>query len=98
MSKYDIIVDGMEAQLRPPTIGMVPYAPKVIPLTTGVDMLVREATRDEIAMKKMLEAEGYKRTAVAVEVNLEIVPKTAYDTRVLQEDDAIEVVKFMGGG
>ena len=50
MSKYDIIVDGMEAQLRPPTIGMVPYAPKVIPLTTGEDMLVREATRDEIAM------------------------------------------------
>lgn len=47
---------------------------------------------------EMLEAEGYKRTAVAVEVNLEIVPKTAYDTRVLQEDDAIEVVKFMGGG
>ena len=50
------------------------------------------------SVAEMLEAEGYKRTAVAVEVNLEIVPKTAYDTRVLQEDDAIEVVKFMGGG
>ena len=50
MSKYDIIVDEMEAKLRPPTIGLVPYAPKVIPLTTGEDMLVREATRDEIAM------------------------------------------------
>ncbi|MDO4572589.1 MAG: hypothetical protein Q4C13_04405 [Clostridia bacterium] len=50
MSKYDIIVDEMEAKLRPPTVGMVPYAPKVIPLTTGEDMLVREATRDEIAM------------------------------------------------
>ncbi len=50
MDKYDIIVDEMEAKLRPPTIGMVPYAPKVIPLTTGDDMLVREATRDEIAM------------------------------------------------
>ena len=51
-----------------------------------------------MTVAEMLEAEGYKRTAVAVEVNLEIVPKTAYDTRVLQEDDAIEVVKFMGGG
>ncbi len=50
MSKYDIIVDQMEAKLRPPTNGMVPYAPKVIPLTTGDDMLVREATREEIAM------------------------------------------------
>lgn len=51
-----------------------------------------------MTVAEMLEAEGYKRTAVAVEVNLEIVPKTVYDTRVLQEDDAIEVVKFMGGG
>ena len=51
-----------------------------------------------MTVAEMLEAQGYKKTAVAVEVNLEIVPKTAYDTRVLQEDDAIEVVKFMGGG
>ena len=51
-----------------------------------------------MTVAEMLEEEGYKKTAVAVEVNLEIVPKTAYDTRVLQEDDAIEVVKFMGGG
>ena len=36
-----------------------------------------------MTVAEMLEAEGYKRTAVAVEVNLEIVPKTAYDTRVL---------------
>ena len=50
MSKYDIIVDEMEAKLRPPTIGMKTYEPKVIPLTTGEDMLVREATRDEIQM------------------------------------------------
>lgn len=34
-----------------------------------------------MTVAEMLEAEGYKRTAVAVEVNLEIVPKTAYDTR-----------------
>ena len=50
MSKYDIIVDEMEAKLRPPTIGMKTYTPKVITLTTGEDMLVREATRDEIQM------------------------------------------------
>lgn len=44
------IIDKMEAQLRPPTIGMKPYEPKVIPLTTGEDMLVREATWDEIPL------------------------------------------------
>ena len=30
-----------------------------------------------MTVAEMLEAEGYKRTAVAVEVNLEIVPITA---------------------
>ncbi len=48
--KYDIVVDAMEAKLRPPTIGMKPYEPKVIPLTTGDDMLVREATREELML------------------------------------------------
>lgn len=44
------IIDKMEQQLRPPTIGLKPYEPKVIPLTTGEDMLVREATWDEIPL------------------------------------------------
>ena len=50
MGKYDILVDEMEAKLRPPTIGLKPYEAKVIPLTTGEDMLVRTATREEIEM------------------------------------------------
>ena len=29
---------------------------------------------------------------------MEIVPKAAYDTTVLKEEDVIEVVRFMGGG
>ena len=44
------IIDKNEQQLRPPTIGMKPYEPKIIPLTTGEDMLVREATWDEIPL------------------------------------------------
>ena len=50
MGKYDILVDEMEAKLRPPTIGLKPYEAKVIPLTTGEDMLVRTATREEAEM------------------------------------------------
>lgn len=44
------IIDKMEQQLRPPTIGLKPYAPKVIPLITGEDMLVREVTLEEIPL------------------------------------------------
>ncbi len=45
-----MVIDEMEKKLRPPTIGMRPYTPKVIPLTTGEDMLVREVTMDEIPL------------------------------------------------
>lgn len=44
------IIDKMELQLRPPTVGMKPYEAKVIPLTSGEDMLVREATWEEIPL------------------------------------------------
>ena len=35
---------------------------------------------------------------VAVERNLEIVPKSAYVTTMLKENDKIEIVHFIGGG
>lgn len=37
-------------------------------------------------------------TRVAVEVNLEIVPKAAYTEQTLQDGDTIEIVHFVGGG
>ncbi|MCQ2417276.1 MAG: sulfur carrier protein ThiS [Oscillospiraceae bacterium] len=41
---------------------------------------------------------GWKCNQVAVERNLEIVPKTAYGDTVVQDGDSIEIVCFMGGG
>ena len=38
------------------------------------------------------------QTAVAVELNLQVQPKTAFAARVLQADDRIEVVSLVGGG
>ena len=35
---------------------------------------------------------------VAVERNLEIVPKSAYVTTMLEENDKVEIVHFIGGG
>lgn len=35
---------------------------------------------------------------VAVELNLEILPKPDYATTVLQDGDRIEIVQFVGGG
>ena len=35
---------------------------------------------------------------VAIELNLEIVPRSAYATTLLSERDQIEIVHFIGGG
>jgi sulfur carrier protein len=35
---------------------------------------------------------------VAVELNLEILPKADYATTTLQDGDRIEIVQFVGGG
>lgn len=41
---------------------------------------------------------GLDARKVAVERNLEIVPRSAYGATVLAEGDRIEIVHFIGGG
>lgn len=41
---------------------------------------------------------GLQGRRVAMEVNLEIVPRTTFDAHVLREGDRIEVVHAIGGG
>ena len=45
-----------------------------------------------------LSGTEYDPARIAVERNGEIVPKAQYRTTVLEEDDVIEVVSFVGGG
>ena len=47
---------------------------------------------------EMLTQLGGELTRIAVERNEEIVPKSAYADTVLQDGDAVEVVRFVGGG
>ena len=47
---------------------------------------------------KMLTEIGLDARKVAVERNLEIVPRSAYATATLAEGDRIEIVHFIGGG
>lgn len=58
---------------------------------------------EEIAVQGMrltdyLLQEGYQLSRIAVECNGEIVPKAEYDVKVLQDDDTLEIVSFVGGG
>ena len=45
-----------------------------------------------------LASTNYDIKRIAVERNGEIVPKAAYNETVLNDEDTIEVVSFVGGG
>ena len=46
----------------------------------------------------LLESLGIGRDRVAVEVNLDIVPRTRHAEQVVKEGDRVEIVQFVGGG
>ncbi len=46
----------------------------------------------------LLNQLGLPRTKIAVEHNLEIVVKSAYETHELGDGDRVEIVHFIGGG
>jgi thiamine biosynthesis protein ThiS len=54
--------------------------------------------RDGSSVAELLETLHIGRDRVAVEVGLEIVPKSCYDTHTFQEGDIVEIVHFVGGG
>ncbi|QDE38247.1 sulfur carrier protein ThiS [Luteibacter pinisoli] len=50
------------------------------------------------SISSLLEAAGYAGKRVAVEVNLDIVPRSAHATHLLAEGDKVEIVHAIGGG
>ena len=51
-----------------------------------------------VSVLEFIEAHGYKKERIAVEINEAIVPKKDYDTFIIKENDTIEVLSFVGGG
>ncbi|MBR6241892.1 MAG: sulfur carrier protein ThiS [Ruminococcus sp.] len=45
-----------------------------------------------------VESLGISSDRIAVELNLEIVPKAKYSETLLSDGDTVEVVRFVGGG
>lgn len=55
----------------------------------------------EIAGKNLLEylkEAGFEPERVVVERNLEIIPKDELGNTIIQDEDVIEVLRFVGGG
>lgn len=53
---------------------------------------------DGLTVAALVAQLGMKQDRVAVELNLEIVPRAHWDTTVLKHGDKLEVVHFVGGG
>ncbi len=51
-----------------------------------------------ITLADLLKTAGYGGRRVAVEVNLEIVPRSRYADVLISTDDRIEIVHAIGGG
>jgi thiamine biosynthesis protein ThiS len=49
-------------------------------------------------VRGLLNRLGLEPTKIAVERNLEIVPRSQYGATALAEDDRLEIVQFIGGG
>ena len=54
--------------------------------------------KDNSTVADLLDNLRIGRERVAVEVNLDIVPKALHDTHLLSDGDKIEIVHFVGGG
>lgn len=53
---------------------------------------------DSLTVATLVSQLGMKPDRVAVELNLEIVPRSNWDTTALKSGDKLEVVHFVGGG
>lgn len=58
----------------------------------------RRELKERISLEEFLIQEGYEGKRVALERNGEIVPKEQYKTVILDSEDILEIVTFVGGG
>ncbi|HIJ82127.1 MAG TPA: sulfur carrier protein ThiS [Desulfuromonadales bacterium] len=55
-------------------------------------------TGEDATVSALLRQLGIEPARVAVELNMNIVPKGEYDSALLSEGDTLEIVHFVGGG
>ena len=54
--------------------------------------------REGMTVSNLIAEMGFSKAMVAVELNLDILPRDSFSSTVLKENDCIEVVRFVGGG
>ena len=53
---------------------------------------------DNYTAAQLVEELGLSGKRIAMEVNMEIVPRSGYDTHIFNDGDKVEIVNAIGGG
>ncbi len=53
---------------------------------------------DGATLPKIIEYIGFRRDLVAIQLNLDVIPKDRWDQTTLTEGDRVEIVHMVGGG
>lgn len=56
------------------------------------------ALEEAVNLEQLIIGKGLIPERVVVELNLRIIPRNQWRTVLLKDDDAIEIVSFVGGG
>ena len=67
------------------------------PLRVQVNGEPREVD-DDTSLPQLVAILNLKAEQVAIELNRQVVRRTAWETTVLHPDDTVEIVHFVGGG
>lgn len=54
--------------------------------------------KEGMTVSNLIAEMGFSEAMVAVDLNLDILPRDSFSSTVLKENDCIEVVRFVGGG
>lgn len=54
--------------------------------------------KEGMTVSNLIAEMSFSEAMVAVELNLDILPRDSFSSTVLKENDCIEVVRFVGGG
>ena len=65
-------------------------------IVNGKEISIKELTEPKI--EELLKKFNIKNKMVAIEINGKILPKSDWDRHHLNEEDKIELIRFVGGG
>ncbi len=57
-----------------------------------------QSASDELTVRGLLDAGNLNENLVVVEINGDLVQREAFNSRLLMPDDAVEILRFVGGG